>query len=156
MIRELIWKFKKSMFERAVPRRYGYETPVSISFQSFTSNGKPNASARLSLRGNTKDLSLNGIAFIVPSIRLREYYLVGENRLLDVEMSLPSGKIKMQVVGRRYEQLGDEHSSATSYMVGASIEEITNEDRKIYEDFLQTGCKTTVKAGALKLETDKS
>jgi hypothetical protein len=144
------------MSERAAPRRYDYETPVGISFQSFTSNGKPDASARLSLRGNTKDLSLKGIAFIVPSIRLREYYLVGENRLLGVEMSLPSGKIKMQVIGRRYEQLGDEHSSTTSYMIGASIEEITDEDRKSYEDFLHAGCKTEVKAGALKLETDKS
>jgi hypothetical protein len=144
------------MSERAAPRRYDYETPVGISFQSFTSNGKPDASARLSLRGNTKDLSLNGIAFIVPSIRLREYYLVGENRLLGVEMSLPSGKIKMQVIGRRYEQLGDEHSSTTNYMIGASIEEITDEDRKSYEDFLHAGCKTEVKAGALKLETDKS
>jgi len=156
MIRKLIWKFGKSMSERSAPRRYDYETPVSISFQSFTSNGKPNASARLSLRGNIKDLSLNGIAFIVPSIRLREYYLVGENRLLDVEMSLPSGKIKMQVIGRRYEQLGDEHSSTTSYMIGASIADTTDEDRKSYEDFLHTGCKTEITAGALKLETDKS
>ena len=144
------------MSERSAPKRYDYESPVSISFQSFTSNGKPNPSARLSLRGNTQDLSLNGIAFIVPSIRLREYYLVGENRLLDVEMSLPSGKIKMQVIGRRYEQFGDEHSSTTSYMIGASIEEISDEDRKSYEDFLHTGCKMEVKAGALKLEPDKS
>ncbi len=41
-------------------------------------------------------------------------------------------------------------------MIGASIEEITDEDRKTYEDFLYTGIKTEVKAGALKLETDKS
>lgn len=144
------------MSERAAPKRYGYQTPVGISFEPFKATGNTTPAARVSVRGNTKDLSLNGIAFVVPSIRLREYYLVGENRLLDVELSLPSGKIKMRVVGRRYEQVGDENSSATSYMIGASIEEITDEDRKTYEDFLFTGIKTGVKAGALKLETDKS
>lgn len=156
MIRKLVWKFRKSMSERAAPKRYDYQTPVSVSFEPFKAKGKLDAAPRLSIRGNTKDLSINGVAFIVPSIRLREYYLVGENRLLDVEVSLPSGKIKMRVIGRRYEQLGDEHSSATGYMIGASIEEITDEDRQIYEDFLFAGIKTEIKAGALKLETDKS
>lgn len=145
------------MSERSAPKRYDYQTPVIISFESFKTSGKSNDPApRLSLRGNTKDLSSTGIAFIVPSIRLREYYLVGENRLLEAEVSLPSGKIKMKVIGQRYEQIGDEHSSSTSYLIGAAIVELTDEDRKIYEEFLQTGTKTKLKAGALKLETDKS
>ncbi len=156
MIRKLIWKFRKSMSERAAPRRYDYQMPISLSFEPCKNNGKSNAPACLSVRGNTKDLSVSGIAFVVPSIRLREYYLVGENRLLDVELSLPSGKIKMQVIGRRYEQLGDEHSSTTCYLIGASIREITDEDRKTYEDFLLTGSKTEIKAATLELGIDKS
>ena len=157
MIRKLIWNFKKSISERAAPRRYNYQIPINISFEASQNTGKKNsATTYLSVRGETKDLSSSGIAFIVPSIRLREYYLVGENRTLDAELTLPDGKIKMQIVGHRYEQLSDEHASTNSYMIGASIIEITDDERKIYEDFLSSGGKTQIRAGALKLETDKS
>ena len=157
MIRKLIWNFKKSISERAAPKRYNRQIPIIISVEGSKKNGKKNAATtNLSIRGETKDLSNSGIAFIVPSIRLREYYLVGENRALDAELGFPGGKIKMRLVGQRYEQLSDEHSSTTSYLIGASIVEITDDERKIYEDFLRTGGKTEVNAATLKLETDKS
>lgn len=157
MIRKLIWNFKKLFSERVVPRRYNYQIPIIISFEACRNTGKRNAAkANLSVRGETKDLSSSGIAFIVPSIRLREYYLVGENRPLNAELNLPDGKIKMQIVGQRYEQLSDEHSSTTSYLIGASIVEITDSERKIYRDFLRSGGKTGINAATLKLETDKS
>ena len=156
MLRKLIGNFKKSMSERIAPRRHVYQMPVIISFEPHKNVGRQNTAANLSVRGETKDLSSSGIAFIVPSIRLREYYLVGENRTLNVELNLPGGKLKMQVVGMRYEQLGDEHSSATTYMIGAHITQITAGDREIYEEFLRTGIKTKVKAGRLELGIDKS
>ncbi len=156
MIRKLIWKFRKSMSERAAPKRYEHEMPICISFEACKTSGKSNAAPCLSVRGNTKDMSVTGIAFVVPSIRLREYYLVGENRLLNVELNLPDGKVKMQLIGQRYEQLGDEHSSTTSYLIGSSIVEMASDDRKIYEDFLRAGNKLEIKAAALELGIDKS
>ena len=145
------------MSERAAPKRYEHQMPVCVSFEPYKSNAKSNVAApTLSVRGNTKDLSVTGIAFIVPSIRLREYYLVGENRLLDVEINLAEGKVRMRVVGQRYEQLGDEHSSTTSYLIGANIVEMSSEDRKIYENFLRAGNKIELKAGTLELGIDKS
>lgn len=157
MIRKLIWNFKKSITERAAPRRYNLQIPIIISFEASKNTGKKNAATtNVSVRGETRDLSSSGVAFIVPSIRLREYYLVGENRTLDIELGLPGGKIKMQIVGRRYEQLNDEHSSTNSYLIGASIVEIADDQRKLYEDFLRAGGKTEMNAATLKLETDKS
>jgi hypothetical protein len=157
MIRKLIWNFKKSISERAAPKRYNLQIPIIISFEASKNTGKKNAATtNISLRGETKDLSSSGIAFIVPSIRLKEYYLVGENRTLNAELGLPDGKIKMQIVGQRYEQLNDEHSSTTSYLIGAKIVEITDDKRKIYEEFLRLGGKTELNAATLKLETDKS
>lgn len=142
------------MSERAAPKRQEYQVPISISFEPHK-NVKTNASVPLSIRGNTKNLSVAGIAFVVPSIRLREYYLVGENRLLDAELNLPDGKVKMQLVGQRYEQLGDEHSSTTCYLIGASIVEMADDDRRIYEDFLRRGGKSEIKAATLELGIDK-
>lgn len=144
------------MSERVAPRRHAYQMPIIISFEPHKNVGTKNAAVNLSVRGETKDLSISGIAFIVPSIRLREYYLVGENRALNAELNLPGGKLKLQLVGMRYEQLGDEHSSATSYMIGAHITQITDADREVYEEFLRTGIKMKVKAGRLELGIDKS
>jgi hypothetical protein len=156
MIRKLIGDFRKSMFERGAPRRHDYQMPIIISFEQCKNTGKKDETINLSVRGETKDMSKTGIAFIVPSIRLREYYLVGENRTLDVELNLPDGKVKMQVVGQRYEQLSDEHSSTNSYIIGASISEMADDDRSVYEDFLRVGNKTEISAGTLELGTDKS
>lgn len=157
MIRKLIWNFKKSISERAAPKRYNLQIPIIISFEACKNTGKKNAAtANLSVRGETKDLSNSGMAFIVPSIRLKEYYLVGENRTLDAELNLPGGKIKMRIVGHRYEQLIDEHASTNSYLIGASIVEISSDERKIYQDFLRSEGKTELNAGTLKLEVDKS
>lgn len=145
------------MTERAAPRRHDYQMPIMISFEPHKNLARKNAAtANLSLRGETKDLSRTGIAFVVPSIRLREYYLVGENRLLNAELNLPAGKIKMRIVGQRYEQLGDEHSSTTSYLIGATIAEINDGDREIYEEFLQLGIKTEINHARLELGIDKS
>lgn len=157
MLRKLIGNFRKSMSERVAPRRYAYQVPVIVSFDPLKNSGRKNqAGTILSVRGETKDLSSTGIAFIVPSIRLREYYLVGENRPLDIEMKLPEGKVKMQVVGQRYEQLGDEHTSMTGYMIGAVITQMSDDDRQLYDGFLRLGCKTKVSAGKLELGVDKS
>ncbi len=110
----------------------------------------------LCVRGETKDLSNTGVAFIVPSIRLREYYLVGENRVLEAELNLPDGKVKMQIIGERYEQLSDEHSSTTSYLIGARIAEMSCGDRDVYEQFLRTGVRQKINAPALEFRVDKS
>ncbi len=105
-----------------------------------------------SIRGETKDLSKTGIAFIVPSIRIREYYLVGASRPLNVEVDLPNGKIRMQMVGMRYEQIGI-HDSVSDFLVGAKITKMDKADREVFEDFLQLG-KMAKKGGVLQLKTE--
>lgn len=145
------------MSERAAPQRHAYQMSISISLEPSSKTGKMNAAAaNLSVRGETKDFSNTGIAFVVPSIRLRENYLVGENRTLDAELNLPGGKIKMRIVGQRYEQLGDEHSSTTSYLIGATIAQVSDGDREIYDEFLRSGIRTKINAGTLEFGIDKS
>jgi hypothetical protein len=108
--------------------------PVSISLEPEKySNAKT-----LFLKGETKDLSKSGVAIIVPSIRLREKYLVGENRTLYAQLDLPNGKINVELVGCRYEQQGI-HDSVASYLIGARILNISDNDRMLYEEYLQHG-----------------
>ncbi|HEY0429852.1 MAG TPA: hypothetical protein VGC76_18865 [Pyrinomonadaceae bacterium] len=154
MLRKLIAKFNKSLTERVVSTRHNYEVPIKIWIEPDRITGKLQKSVEyLSISGETKDLSKTGIAFVVSAIRLREYYLVGENRTLNAELDLPGGKILMQIVGQRYEQVG-QHISEARFLIGAAIQRMSREERDAYEEFLQYG-KKRGKTKGLALGIDK-
>lgn len=153
MIRKLIAKFNRSITERVVSPRKKFEVPIKIWFEPEKNSGKLTFPLEnLVITGETQDLSRSGIAFIVPSIRIKENYLVGEERILNAELDLPDGKVRMQIVGRRYEQVG-EHISTSRYLVGAKITQMSREDYEAYELFLRYGNKR--KKGSLELGIDK-
>jgi hypothetical protein len=97
--------------------------------------------AVLSVKGETSDVSESGLAFIVPSVRLGQYYLVGaEGRTLSVVLDLPSGKVCFEAIGRRHEQIGAD-ASATKYLIGAQVTRISEADRRAYNEFVRHGWK---------------
>ncbi|HLM03292.1 MAG TPA: PilZ domain-containing protein [Pyrinomonadaceae bacterium] len=161
VIRKLISRLNLTFVENRSARRYDIQLPIRITIEPDDETGNGNACGKLtkkreslSVSGETKDLSTSGIAFIVPSIRLREYYMVGENRRLRAELDLPGGgKIQMQIVGVRYEQTGI-HDSSVSYLIGAKILFIEPAQQEIYEEYLKFGRKAKPgKAQDFSLET---
>jgi hypothetical protein len=134
--------------------RYKHAVPIKLSFEPGGKTGKADEPPKyVFIAGETVDLSTSGIGFIVSAIRVKESYLVGEGRILNVELDLPSGKVSMKAIGRRYEQVG-EHVSTARYLIGASIEEISDEDREAYNGFLRYGGKENVHR--LKFGIDQS
>ncbi len=153
MIREWVSKFRRSVNKRAVPKRCEFETSIIISLGPDRNTGSLLTSKNApTIRGETRDLSSTGIGFVVSSIRLKETYLVGEGRVLNAEINLPGGKIKMDLIGQRYNQIG-QHVSATQYLVGAKIIKISDTDREVYNEFLNT--KQQKNTGSLKLGIDE-
>ena len=153
MIRKLVSKFSKTINERVVSPRKKYEVPIKIWFEPerMTGNLKmPNES--LVITGETKDLSKTGVGFYVAAIRIHENYLVGGGRTLNAELDLPSGKIQMQIVGMRYEDVG-QHISTSRFLVGAKITKMSEDDREAFEYFLRHGNKR--KKGSFALGIDK-
>ena len=73
--------------------------------------------------------------------------------MLNVELDFPCAKVLMQVVGQRYEQVGP-HVSTSRYLIGASICEMDEADREVYEHFLQHGDARG--KGSLALGIDKT
>lgn len=154
MLRNLIAKFNRSMAERRASIRYPRAVSIKLSFAPSKNEERLDVPPPVCcVMGETKDLSSTGIAFVVSSIRLKENYLVGEGRRLDAELDLPNGKVSMKIVGQRYEPL-DEHDSAARYLVGASIAEMTAENREAYDDFLRFGGKKG-NTGSLRLGVDE-
>ena len=153
MIRKLVSKLNKSITERVVSPRKKYEVPIKIWFEPDKNTGRLKAPVEnLVITGETKDMSRSGIGFIVGAIRIHENYLVGGGRVLNAELDLPSGKIQMQVVGMRYEEVG-QHISTARFLVGAKITQMSDENREDYEYFLRHGNKR--KKGSFALGIDK-
>ncbi len=155
MLRKWIAKFNKSRAERVVSVRHDREVPIKLSFELSGKTGKSVSPQILFITGETKDLSQSGIAFTISSIRIKENYLVGEGRILNAELDLPNGKVSMKIVGQRYEPIENERLPAGKYLVGASILQMTDENREVYEYFLRFG-DAKGNTGSLKFGIDES
>src|SRR5215207_6446658 len=136
IINKIFSTLRGQILSRKASSRRNLQVSITVSFLPGAKTGKLTMKREVfSIKGETKDLSGTGIAFLVDSIRLQEYYLVGENRILTAELDLPNGKVTMQIIGQRYEQVG-EHLSVNKYLIGASIVKMDSSEREIYDEYL--------------------
>lgn len=147
MIRKLVRRLNESVACHLSPRRRNIQVPIAISIKCELSGVRHGKTGKLImpeelpvLRGETIDLSSEGIAFLVPCVRLGQTYLVGEGKTLNVELDLPKGKVHFQAVGLRYEPISKDNS-VIKYLIGARITQISASDREIYAEFLQHGAE---------------
>lgn len=148
MIRELITKFNRSLSERMVSSRRHHKAPIKVWFDPEMNTERSREAARSAcILGETVDMSRTGIGFLVPSIRVKEKYLVGHERNLNIEIDLPNGKIFMRAMGRRYEKVGV-HVSTERFLVGAHILNLAGADKENYEAFLKNGNRGVKPVGA--------
>lgn len=152
MLRELASRFSVSWIQRRASVRKNFQVPVKVCFAPEKNPHNITTSCEeLFLSGETVDLSESGIAFVVSTIRIKERYLVGQERILHVEMDVAGKKIQMRVLGKRYERVGI-HASTEQYLVGAAITEMSDDDRTKYEYFLRNGKKLLKTAGVPAFE----
>lgn len=139
MIRELISRFNRSLSEQMVSARRGHTAPIKVWFDPDVNTERGREAAKTAcVLGETIDMSRSGVGFLVPAIRVKEKYLVGHLRPLNIEIDLPGGKIYLRAIGRRYEKVG-QHISTERFLVGAEITDIDGSDKEIYDAFLRRG-----------------
>ena len=137
MLREIATRFNKVLAERRAAPRKKVSVAVRVRFApDLYAVGHIKNSEKLSLSGATHDISSCGVGLILPSIRLDQNYLVGQDRPLIVEMDIHDRTVIMKVIGRRYEEVG-EHLSVRRFIVGAEIIEMSPTDRAAYDYFLK-------------------
>lgn len=152
MLRELVSRFSVTLIERRASARKRYQVPLKVCFAPEKNPHNITRSCQEEfLSGESVDLSETGIAFVVAAIRIKEKYLVGQERLLNVEMDVAGKVVRMQVLGKRYERVGI-HDSTERYLVGAVIVDMSPEDRQKYEFFLKNGKKLLKTTGVPPLE----
>jgi hypothetical protein len=116
-------------------RRHSKRVQVRLTFTLSLSDPRvsTNGSRRLpTLDGYTMDVSITGLALVVPAIRIGEHYLAGDERKLHVKLELPGGPVEMKVVTVRYENLED----GSGYLIGARILEMSDADRVSFEKYV--------------------
>jgi PilZ domain len=148
-IRSLAAKFNKSIAEKLVPSRRKHTAAIKIWFDpEVNSELNREVAKSVCILGETVDISRSGLAFLVPAIRIQEKYLVGQERLLNVEIDLPNGKVSLQAMGRRYEKVGI-HLSAEKFLVGVQIVKIDAANEEAYQYFLKNGSRNQKSSGSL-------
>ena len=151
MIRELISKLNRSWSDRSIAPRRRHAAVMKVWFDPDTNSELAHQAARAAcIFGETVDISRTGVGFLVPAIRLKEKYLVGHERNLNIEIDLPTGKVYLKAIGRRYEKVGL-HISTERFLVGAHITALDGANKENYEAFLKRGNRGT-RAAAQSLE----
>ncbi len=151
MLRNIVAKLNSIFTESSHATRKRHNLPIKIVFEPTYNTGSLHSpNDNLYISGETCDLSRSGVGFIVSSIRVRENYLVGQDRYLNAEIDLPDGKVRMKVIGRRYEKVGI-HLSTERFLIGAEIVEISKDDREIYEHFLKFGKRKKAATPSLEM-----
>lgn len=137
LLRSIITRLRGVMGDRRRARRYQARLKVSVSLLDVKLAAESAIPRRLpQLEGYTRDLSETGMALVVPTIRVGEYYLTGEGRRLLVTLAHPAGPLPLHVIPVRYEKL-DEEKSETGYLIGVRITEVTDADRARFNAYLE-------------------
>ena len=93
------------------------------------------------IKTTTQSIGKGVISFIVPHIRFNNANLAGEGRVLDIELELPDGKVKLEAVGEHYERIG-KRTSLANYLIEARIIYINPLEEEVFRGYLRRGEKT--------------
>ncbi|MGD9562235.1 MAG: PilZ domain-containing protein [Pyrinomonadaceae bacterium] len=143
MLRELVSKFSRIVAERRASVRKRYSLPVKVCFAPVEKDPVKTATPcdEAFLSGETTDLSAEGLGFIVSAIRINEKYLVGQDRVLNLELDISGRKLRMRARGVRYERVAI-HLSTERYLIGAQIVWMSEADEAAYAELIQRGQKS--------------
>ena len=130
---------EKSLAEKRAAPRHPVRREIRLLFSLSVLDSDMSAVQRpLTLFGHTRDVSMSGLALVVPSINFQGRDLIHSKRALLVELELPSGPIKMQGVPVRIERLEEGERGEIAYLLGVRIKQISKHARTDLDRYLRT------------------
>jgi hypothetical protein len=137
LIRSVVSRMRLYVNDRRQSPRVRVRLLFTLSIRR-TTNGNGLNKPKKVLHGHTRDISSNGLALLVPQAHLDGHHLAAAGGNLAVNLELPGGPISMIVGPRRYEQLEKSELGCT-YLIGARIVNIEDDDRARYLSFISEG-----------------
>ncbi len=119
--------------ERRLKPRYSADLACAVALaDSETDILFPDA--RLDCR--TRDLSETGVGLVAGTIYLGYTCVVDEGRALFVTLELPARAVEMEATPAHYLRL-DAGGAEPTYLIGLRITSMSEEDRALYNNFLE-------------------
>jgi hypothetical protein len=137
LIRSVVSRMRLFVNDRRQSPRLRVRLLFTLSIRR-TTNGNGLNKRKKVLHGHTRDISSSGLALLVPQAHLDGHHLAAAGGNLEVNLELPGGPISMIVGPRRYEQLEKSELGCT-YLIGARIVNIEDDDRARYLSFISEG-----------------
>ena len=134
LARTIVGRLREYIGNRRHARRVRVRLPFSLSLLdlSVSRNGSRRPQ---SIEGHTHDISANGLALIVPAIRIGEHYLAGESRRLQIRLELPGGPVEIDASPAHYDTW-EEQSAGTEYRISVRISHMSEADRAHYNEYV--------------------
>jgi len=135
LIRSIAARFREYLGNRRRAPRYRVRLSVSVSPVRAAKPARVQ-SEQGTLYGYTRDISITGLALVLPAIRINNIYIAGEDRTLEILVEHESEPIVMRAMPVRYEKLEDDDADK-GYLIGVRITEMTEEDRALFSKLLK-------------------
>jgi PilZ domain len=135
LVRSITARLREFVRDRRCGKRYFVRLSCQVKFAKANVKSQKSDLRSQTIEGYTRDISSDGVALILPAIRIGDHYLAGEDRPLLVRLQLPDRTIEMDTVAVRYDSFADPEQGA-GYIVGARITKLGQEDRAWYVEFL--------------------
>ena len=91
---------------------------------------------KISIEGQTRDLSRTGLALMLPETSLYPEHIRLEDCKIEVEMTLPTGRIELEAIPVRHRRV-DLEDSGKALFIGAYIVRIGDIDRARLTGYLE-------------------
>jgi hypothetical protein len=132
-LRSIASRLRRLVADRRRAPRYNVRLSALVSLLDAASGAQPaNAS------GHTRDVSEDGLAIILPNIRVGERYLVGDAVTLRITLKLPDANVRLYGKPVRYERLDEDQQQDRGFLIGIRLDEISDRDRALLFDYLKT------------------
>jgi c-di-GMP-binding flagellar brake protein YcgR len=139
LIRSVVARVRVYVKDRRQSPRLKQRVIFTVSIRRKAS-GKLLRTTERVLKGHTRDISITGMALLVPQVHLDGHHLAAEGRELQLKLELPGGPIDLVVVPHRYERV-EESELGCNYLIGVRIAEISDQERARYILFLKEGLR---------------
>jgi len=132
LLRSIASRLRQFVADRRRAPRHMVRLPVIASLLDAASNSQP-----ANVAGHTRDVSEDGLAVVLPNIRVGERYLVGDAVTLRVTLKLPGESVRLYGTPVRYERL-EEGQPDAGFLIGIRLDQASDRDRALLYDYLKT------------------
>jgi hypothetical protein len=129
-LRSIASRLREFVADRRRAPRHRVRLPAVVSLLD------PTGAQPASVSGHTRDVSGDGVALVLPSIRVGDRYLVGDAVKLRVTLRLPDANVRLYGNPVRYQRLDEEGHEDKGFLIGVRLDE--SSDHALLVEYLKT------------------